>query len=136
MSLEKHTRLPGWFGHRHLPSCRPPQLELQSTSLEINFFNETKLFCICELNVFCALRIIEGFVKSTHSTVARIDHKKVASLVASNGHSQGVQTDPALYAAVDREMGITSPAEVLFIDDNAANIASAAAYGWRTLHFI
>ena len=44
--------------------------------------------------------------------------------------------DPAIYAAVDRELGITSPAEVLFIDDNAANIASAAAYGWRTLYFI
>ena len=43
--------------------------------------------------------------------------------------------DPALYAAVDRELGITSPAEVLFIDDNAANIASAAAYGWRTFLF-
>ena len=34
--------------------------------------------------------------------------------------------DPAIYAAVDRELGITSPAEVLFVDDNAANIASAA----------
>ncbi len=44
--------------------------------------------------------------------------------------------DPAIYAAVDRELGITTPAEVLFIDDNSANIASAAAYGWRTLHFI
>ena len=44
--------------------------------------------------------------------------------------------DPAIYEAVDRELGITSPAEVLFIDDNAANIASAAAYGWRTLHFV
>ena len=44
--------------------------------------------------------------------------------------------DPTIYAAVDRELGITSPAEVLFIDDNAANIASAAAYGWRTLHFV
>jgi putative hydrolase of the HAD superfamily len=43
--------------------------------------------------------------------------------------------DPAIYAAVDRELGIASPAEVLFVDDNAANIASAAAYGWRTLHF-
>ena len=44
--------------------------------------------------------------------------------------------DPAIYAAVDRELGIASPAEVLFVDDNAANIASAAAYGWRTLHFV
>ena len=43
--------------------------------------------------------------------------------------------DPAIYAAVDRELGIANPAEVLFIDDNAANIASADAYGWRTLHF-
>ncbi len=44
--------------------------------------------------------------------------------------------DPAIYAAVDRELGIASPAEVLFVDDNAANVASAAAYGWRTLHFV
>ena len=44
--------------------------------------------------------------------------------------------DPAIYAAVDRELGITSPAEVLFVDDNTANIASAATYGWRTLHFV
>jgi glucose-1-phosphatase len=44
--------------------------------------------------------------------------------------------DPAIYATVDRELDITSPVEVLFVDDNAANIASAAAYGWRTLHFI
>lgn len=44
--------------------------------------------------------------------------------------------DPAIYAAVDRELCITSPAEVLFVDDNDANIASAADYGWRTLHFI
>ena len=43
--------------------------------------------------------------------------------------------DPAIYAAVDRELGVSSPAEVLFVDDHAANIASAAAYGWRTLHF-
>lgn len=43
--------------------------------------------------------------------------------------------DPAIYAAVDRELGITQPAEVLFVDDNAANIASAEAHGWRTLLF-
>jgi len=24
---------------------------------------------------------------------------------------------------------------VLFVDDNAANIASAGDYGWRTMHF-
>ena len=93
------------------------------------------MFCIYKLNVVRALSNFEGVLKSIHSTVARIDHKKVTSLVASHGHSQGVQTDPAIYAAVDRELGITSPAEVLFIDDNAANIASAAAYGWRTFLF-
>ncbi len=43
--------------------------------------------------------------------------------------------DPAIYAAVDRELGITKPKEVLFIDDNAANIASAAKHGWETLLF-
>lgn len=43
--------------------------------------------------------------------------------------------DPAIYAAVDRELGITSPSDVLFVDDNAANIASAETYGWQTLHF-
>jgi HAD superfamily hydrolase (TIGR01509 family) len=43
--------------------------------------------------------------------------------------------DPAIYAEVDRELGIANPAEVLFIDDNAANIASAAKHGWGTLLF-
>jgi len=43
--------------------------------------------------------------------------------------------DPAIFAAVDRELGIANPAEVLFIDDNAANIASAAKHGWGTLLF-
>ena len=43
--------------------------------------------------------------------------------------------DPAIYAAVDRELGIVSPAEVLFVDDNAANIASAARHGWGTIFF-
>ena len=43
--------------------------------------------------------------------------------------------DPAIYAAVDRELGIASPAEVLFVDDNAANIASAAKHGWGTILF-
>jgi putative hydrolase of the HAD superfamily len=43
--------------------------------------------------------------------------------------------DPAIYAAVDRELDIASPAEVLFVDDNAANIASAAKHGWGTLLF-
>lgn len=44
--------------------------------------------------------------------------------------------DPAIYAAVDHELGIASPDDVLFVDDNAANIASAAAHGWQTLHFV
>ncbi len=43
--------------------------------------------------------------------------------------------DTAIYAAVDRELGITTPSDVLFVDDNAANIASAEAYGWRTMLF-
>jgi putative hydrolase of the HAD superfamily len=43
--------------------------------------------------------------------------------------------DPAIYAAVDRELGIANPAEVLFIDDNAANIASAGKHGWGTILF-
>jgi len=43
--------------------------------------------------------------------------------------------DLAIYAAVDRELGITNPAEVLFVDDNAANIDSAAKHGWGTLLF-
>ena len=43
--------------------------------------------------------------------------------------------DPAIYAAVDRELSIASPAEVLFVDDNAANIVSAAKHGWGTILF-
>ena len=43
--------------------------------------------------------------------------------------------DAAIYAAVDRELGVTDPGDVLFVDDNAANIASASAHGWHTLLF-
>lgn len=43
--------------------------------------------------------------------------------------------DTAIYEAVDRALGITRPDEVLFVDDNAANIASAKDHGWRTLLF-
>lgn len=43
--------------------------------------------------------------------------------------------ETAIYEAVERELGITQPDEVLFVDDNAANIASAEAHGWRTLLF-
>lgn len=42
--------------------------------------------------------------------------------------------DPAIYALAERRFG-HAPHAMLFIDDNAANIASAQACGWQVHHF-
>jgi len=48
--------------------------------------------------------------------------------------------DPAIYrlmqARVGRHLPGIAPHEMLFIDDNAANVAAAAALGWQTVHHV
>ncbi|MBX9884596.1 MAG: HAD-IA family hydrolase, partial [Novosphingobium sp.] len=42
--------------------------------------------------------------------------------------------DPAIFYLAARRFG-HAPERMLFIDDNARNIASAEALGWRVHHF-
>jgi len=58
---------------------------------------------------------------------------RFADIVVS-GHERLTKPDPAIFALAARRFG-HPPAAMLFIDDNAANIAAAAALGWQTHHF-
>lgn len=61
-----------------------------------------------------------------------LDHFR--SIVVS-AHERLTKPDPAIYALAAERFGY-APGEMLFIDDNAANIAAAADGGWQTHHFI
>ena len=61
-----------------------------------------------------------------------LDHFR--SIVVS-AHERLTKPDPAIYALAAKRFGY-APDEMLFIDDNAANVAAAAACGWQTHHFI
>jgi 2-haloacid dehalogenase len=56
-----------------------------------------------------------------------------ADIVVS-GFEKLVKPDPAIFELAAGRFG-HSPGEMLFIDDNHANIASAAALGWQVHHF-
>lgn len=60
-----------------------------------------------------------------------LDH--FADIVVS-GHEKLVKPDPEIYALAARRFG-HAPADMLFIDDNAANIAAACECGWQVHHF-
>lgn len=54
--------------------------------------------------------------------------------IVVSGDEKLAKPDPAIFAlAADRFA--RAPAQMLFVDDNAANIAAAAALGWHTHHF-
>ncbi|WP_338467123.1 HAD-IA family hydrolase [Novosphingobium sp. ZN18A2] len=54
--------------------------------------------------------------------------------IVVSGEEKLAKPDPAIFALAARRFG-HEPGEMLFIDDNAANIASAAACGWHVHHF-
>ena len=54
--------------------------------------------------------------------------------IVVSGHERLVKPDPAIFALAARRFG-HAPGAMLFIDDNAANVASAAACGWQVHHF-
>lgn len=56
-----------------------------------------------------------------------------ADIVVS-GVEKLVKPDPAIFELAARRFG-HAPQRMLFIDDNAANIAAAAAAGWHVHHF-
>ncbi len=60
-----------------------------------------------------------------------LDHFRV---IVVSAHERLTKPDPAIYALAAERFGY-APAEMLFIDDSAANIASAKACGWQTHHF-
>ena len=46
-----------------------------------------------------------------------------------------IKPEPAIYALAETQFGLT-PADTVFIDDNAHNIATARARGWQTIQFL
>lgn len=54
--------------------------------------------------------------------------------IVVSGTERLVKPDPAIFALAARRFG-HAPERMLFIDDNAANVASAAALGWQVHHF-
>ena len=55
--------------------------------------------------------------------------------VVVSGDEKLAKPDPEIYHLAERRFGV-SRHSMLFIDDNAANIASAARLGWQVHHFI
>ncbi len=54
--------------------------------------------------------------------------------IVVSGIEKLAKPDPAIFHLAARRFG-HAPERMLFIDDNAANIASAAALGWQVHHF-
>lgn len=54
--------------------------------------------------------------------------------IVVSGIEQLAKPDPAIYALAERRFG-HAPSAMLFIDDNADNIAAARARGWQAHHF-
>ncbi len=55
--------------------------------------------------------------------------------IVVSGEEKLVKPDPAIFALAARRFG-HAPAAMLFIDDNAANVAAARACGWHAHHFV
>ncbi|WP_324826535.1 HAD family hydrolase [Qipengyuania zhejiangensis] len=54
--------------------------------------------------------------------------------IVVSGEEKLAKPDPAIFALAERRFGVPAPA-MLFIDDNAANIAAAKACAWQVHHF-
>lgn len=54
--------------------------------------------------------------------------------VTVSGEVGLIKPDPAIYALHQRTFDL-EPAATLFIDDNAANVAAARAFGWQAVHY-
>jgi 2-haloacid dehalogenase len=65
-----------------------------------------------------------AYAKSIYRFLEEFDRPYVS------GHMGLIKPDPAIYAAVEADCGI-SPARLLFADDRAENIAAAQARGWQ-----
>lgn len=61
-----------------------------------------------------------------------LDHFQI---IVVSAHERLTKPDPAIYALAAERFGY-EPGEMLFIDDNTANIIAAADCGWQTHHFV
>jgi 2-haloacid dehalogenase len=52
-----------------------------------------------------------------------------------SGHERLMKPDPAIYALAEERFG-RAPEELLFVDDNPANVAGALAAGWHAHRFV
>jgi len=102
---------------------------------------------------------IPGPVAGTHDLVRRLDQRGVPQYAITNfgvdawalfrptfpildhcrdivvsGAEKLIKPDPAIFDLAASRFG-HAPQTMLFIDDNAANIATAKALGWHTHHF-
>jgi len=55
--------------------------------------------------------------------------------IVVSGQERLAKPDPAIFRLAQRRFG-HAPAEMLFIDDNPANIAAARQEGWQVHHFV
>ncbi len=106
------------------------------------------------------LDMFEGYVAGVPLLLARLEENRVPLFGLSNipaevadqtfdafpmikllqdivvsGAEKMVKPDPEIFHLTLRRMGAPDPAEVLFIDDSAVNIAAADALGFQTHHF-
>lgn len=54
--------------------------------------------------------------------------------IVVSGHERMIKPDAAIFRLAQNRFG-ARPADMLFIDDNAANIDAASALGWHVHHF-
>jgi len=64
---------------------------------------------------------------------ARLPLLQLFDLIVDASHTGILKPDPRAYAAVTDGLQI-APADCVFVDDQARNIAGAQAAGWRTVH--
>lgn len=106
------------------------------------------------------LASVPGPVEGTHALVAALAARDVPQFALTNfgpdawalfrptfpvldtmrdivvsGHERVIKPDPAIFALAERRFGYPGEA-LLFIDDNAANVAGARAAGWNAHHFV
>lgn len=118
--------------------------------------------CADLLNAYATrfLETIPGHVPGSHELVRRLAGRRVPLFAITNfasrfwaefrpcepifdlfgdivvsGDEKIAKPDPAIFRLAATRFGY-DPSEMLFIDDNAANIAAAGRMGWQVHHFI
>lgn len=79
--------------------------------------------------------IISNAMDDLNETVLRLDpNGDLFDVVVGSAYERVMKPDPAIFYRTLERLG-RQPAEAIFIDDSAANIAGAQAVGLATIHF-